>query len=262
VRRGIMKKFGFIVVFSLIALLITAMPVMAAPPVDNPGKGPLDKIIFVHYPKHDEGKPGGSSSSGAASTSCADYKYSGVKWATNQVSYCVNPVGSGVDYNAAVLALQRSFETWNGAGSSLRFNINLGVTAEIAGDQDGVNAISWVDISKSFPGAIAVTYIWYPRNTRIIYEVDTLMALNLPWAYTAPGTLESGTYPDPTNSGTTGKYDIQNIMTHEAGHWVMLGDLYNNKDSLLTMYGYGKTGEICKDTLGWGDLLGVRQAYP
>jgi hypothetical protein len=41
----------------------------------------------------------------------------------------------------------------------------------------------------------------------------------------------------------------------------MLGDLYNSKDSKLTMYGYGSEGELIKDTLGYGDELGVERVY-
>ncbi len=51
------------------------------------------------------------------------------------------------------------------------------------------------------------------------------------------------------------------IMTHEAGHWIILGDLYTGKDSYLTKCGYGALGEIEKDTLGYGDELGVEKAY-
>ncbi len=50
-------------------------------------------------------------------------------------------------------------------------------------------------------------------------------------------------------------------MTHEAGHWLMLSDLYNGRDSLLTMYGYGDYGELYKDTLAYGDELGVEKIY-
>jgi hypothetical protein len=82
------------------------------------------------------------------------------------------------------------------------------------------------------------------------------------WSYTTPIPV-SVDYSDPSNnSNYAGTYDIRNIMTHEAGHWIMLGDLYNNGDSFLTMYGYGSLGELKKDTLGKGDVIGVRKAYP
>jgi hypothetical protein len=72
----------------------------------------------------------------------------------------------------------------------------------------------------------------------------------------------AGRYSDPTGfSVDPGSYDVRDIMTHEAGHWILLNDLYNGKDSLLTMYGYGDYGEISKDTLGFGDELGIEKAY-
>jgi len=79
---------------------------------------------------------------------------------------------------------------------------------------------------------------------------------------TGPATSDPDRYSDPVNLGVANTYDIQNIMTHEAGHWIMLSDLYNNKDSALTMYGYGSKGELKKDTLGYGDELGVERVYP
>jgi hypothetical protein len=96
------------------------------------------------------------------------------------------------------------------------------------------------------------------------------MNIDLPWSCTDGGNPTNLTtsampdpdrYIDPPGSGTLGHYDIRNIMTHEAGHWILLSDLYTTRDSYLTMYGYGSTGEIMKNTLGYGDEFGVEKAY-
>jgi hypothetical protein len=90
VRRRLMKRFLWLIIVGIFVILLTAAPVMAAAPPDNPGKGPadkepLDKIIFVHYPNPNsafgkpEGKPGGGGTSGGTGVSCPDYKYSGVR---------------------------------------------------------------------------------------------------------------------------------------------------------------------------------------
>jgi hypothetical protein len=55
--------------------------------------------------------------------------------------------------------------------------------------------------------------------------------------------------------------DVQNIMTHEFGHWCGLDDLYDSSDYWLTMYGYSGYGETYKQTLGWGDILGLKELY-
>jgi len=55
---------------------------------------------------------------------------------------------------------------------------------------------------------------------------------------------------------------VQDIATHEFGHWVGLDDLYLSLDRDLTMYGYGAGGELKKRTLGTGDITGVRAVAP
>jgi hypothetical protein len=62
-------------------------------------------------------------------------------------------------------------------------------------------------------------------------------------------------------NGEAGKMDVQNIMTHEFGHWCGLKDLYQDKDYWLTMYGYANYGETYKRTLGLGDINGLRKVY-
>ncbi|MFH0805078.1 MAG: matrixin family metalloprotease, partial [Patescibacteria group bacterium] len=64
-----------------------------------------------------------------------------------------------------------------------------------------------------------------------------------------------------STTGQSGAYDLQNIGTHEFGHWLQLGDLYTARDRELTMYGYGATSETKKRDLGLGDTLGVQKIY-
>ena len=147
-----------------------------------------------------------------------------------------------------------------------------GTTRKEAGTLDETNVVSWADITQDYPRAIAVTFIWSYRYGRQIAEVDTIMNSGFEWSYTdpkvtqdlsGPAVADPSRYTDPADPkvGVAGTYDIRNIMTHEAGHWIMLGDLYNSTDSRLTMYGYGSMAEIAKDTLGYGDELGVEKAY-
>ncbi len=56
--------------------------------------------------------------------------------------------------------------------------------------------------------------------------------------------------------------DIQNIGTHEIGHFMGLSDLYSAGDSEKTMYGYGSAGETKKRTLDSDDELGLSYLYP
>ena len=265
-----MKISKLLALFGVLILLLTSPAYVSAAPPDNAGKGPLDKTVFVHYPRPEPARPA-KPGPGGTGTLSSDYKYSGVHWANPAVSYYVNPANSGVDTSITVAAIRASFDTWDNASGALSYT-NVGTTALAGGNLDGYNVVSWADISSQYPGAIAVTIVWSYRYNKQIAEVDTLMNIGsgFTWSYTAPDTAHdlSGTatadasrYTDPSNGGVAGTYDIRNIMTHEAGHWLMLGDLYNSTDNELTMYGYGSTGQIKKDTLGYGDELGVERIY-
>ncbi|MFC1909987.1 hypothetical protein ACFLXC_01680 [Chloroflexota bacterium] len=56
--------------------------------------------------------------------------------------------------------------------------------------------------------------------------------------------------------------DIQNIMTHEAGHWLMLEDLDNSGAAEQTMYYQAADGELKKRSLEEGDIAGIQMIYP
>jgi hypothetical protein len=56
-------------------------------------------------------------------------------------------------------------------------------------------------------------------------------------------------------------FHLENIATHEAGHVVGLGDLYDEVDSEMTMYGYSRKGETEKCTLEEGDWEGCGALY-
>jgi hypothetical protein len=267
----------------LLSFVLTGIMAMGAAPTDKPDKEPIDKIVFVHYPKENPGnafgKPDGNAAIGSGTgTLSKSYSYSGIKWAdpkAKAIEYYVNPAGSGVANEAkdAVTAVRASMATWDNACGPLGYVYKGTTTAVIVKDMDGQNVISWANISSEYPNAIAVTFVWYYRYNKSIVEVDTQMnnGTGFSWSYTAPNVSPdlsgkavsvSSRYTDPSNSGVPSTYDIQNIMTHEAGHWLMLGDLYNTiKDSELTMYGYGAKGELKKDTLGYGDELGVEAVY-
>jgi hypothetical protein len=55
--------------------------------------------------------------------------------------------------------------------------------------------------------------------------------------------------------------DLQNIATHEFGHWLVLNDLYKKPARQQTMYGYGAYAETKKRTLESGDIAGLETIY-
>jgi hypothetical protein len=239
--------------------------VFAASPESNPGKGPgnFEKIVFVHYPQGipakgglpGPGKPGGDSDK-------AWYKYSGYHWADANIPVYYK-VGSNVSPNF-LNGIQAAFQTWElDPNSYIDFEYDpsgfVGSPSSFIGDgsRNGSNEVSWVSLSAVYPHAIAVTIIWYNTFTGLIAEVDMAMNNNLAWSQ---ADLPVGTDPDAV-TGDPNSYDVQDIATHEAGHWLMLGDLYNKPAANETMYGIGAKGELKKRTLESGDIVGLQVIY-
>ena len=67
--------------------------------------------------------------------------------------------------------------------------------------------------------------------------------------------------PDDEGPTKIKNFDVQDIATHEAGHVVGLDDLYADKYSELTMYGYSSKGETKKISLAVGDVNGTVALY-
>jgi hypothetical protein len=256
-----------------ILLLVASMAVIGAAPGDQSGRGSIEKAVFVSSVQAALQKQDAASSGArvdSAGILAPDYKYKGVHWVNPRaVAYYVNPTSSGIGTTSTIAAIKASFGTWANASGPLAYRYR-GRTNLSGGVRDNHNVVSWASISSQYPDFVAVTFIWYVEYAKRIVEVDTVMNSDLAWSYTRPdashdlsgaATANAARYSDPTNLGTAGAYDIRNVMTHEAGHWLNLRDLYDSKDSGLTMYGYGAMGELTKDTLGYGDELGVEAVY-
>lgn len=208
--------------------------------------------VFVHYPN--PGKPATvSSCTPTTNDQVNDYLWAGWQMPAAGMNYKINLATKPKNLTDAQVssALDGSFATWTAADSKQIFN-NTGTTTAKTAKFDGTNALLWKGIQSS---AIAITYVWYYSSTGQLAEADTLFNKNYKWNTTAyNGTNDCG--------GSTDAYDVQNIATHEFGHWVGLDDLYNSVDKDLTMYGYGDLTELKKDTLGLGDVTGVNAIAP
>ncbi len=239
--------------------------------IPNPGPPPkgMDLKVFIHYAK------GGGKPAPGPSVNDRSYSYSGIHWAdpdwsdNRGIPYYVNlESGTGSLLTGdALAAIDASFKAWTDAqdasvlrGAKLLYR-NAGPEA-VGVVADNKFVVSWGSLD---PGAIAVTYVWYYRATKAIAEFDIVLNTQYNWSYSPPaiGPYDpvAKVYGDPTNSGTAATYDVRNIMTHEVGHTLMLNDLYGASDVFLTMYGYAGYGELNKDTLGYGDFLGLNKIY-
>lgn len=228
-----------------------------AAPSGNGSDPVLNRITFLH--QADEAAAQASPVK-PAKPAKEWYKYSGIHWDDSAIP--VHYVIGGTDNSDFVAGIVASFETWEADGLSyIEFTCdNTCWTAvpssfEGSGYTNGFNEVGWASLSSSYPHAIAVTMIWYGRDKHIV-EVDTALNSDLQW------TQNEITGDPNTAMGTPGFFDVQDIMTHEAGHWLMLLDLYQKAASEQTMYGYGSTSEVKARSLESGDIAGLRKIYP
>ena len=177
--------------------------------------------------------------------------YGPAKWPTCSFGYRINTANIPTDISVSFITYATaSFQTWqDDPGSSLVFTYQ-GTGSGTPGTKDDVNTVGWGSIGGS---TIAVTTIWGSYtigdyNSLRITETDMEFDSSKSWS--------------AQSSGVTGKYDVQNIGTHEAGHTFGLGDMYESADSEQTMYGYASTGETKKRTLEWGDIAGAAALCP
>jgi hypothetical protein len=246
-----MKKI-FIVPILLIAVFFSGIALVQAKPDQPNPASDIERGIFVHYP-HAKSEAKGVTTGDQVN----DFKYNGIHWAGNapEVKYIINPKNNdGLSEDAVVQAVDTAFQEWKNHNPTdskyIRFKdggVNLSLETPANPNRDSINSVSFEPLNTAYPNAIAVTFYWYSRSTKELLETDTIFNSDLPWNITVNG--------DPNS------YDLQNIATHEFGHWLVLGDLYSQRDSALTMYGYGGLGETIKSTLGRGDISGINKIY-
>jgi predicted Zn-dependent protease len=231
----------------LIILIITAIllvPVVLAIANGKGPKEPLEKIEFIHY-KKDFAKP--QAAKAPKPPSC--YKFltpTKVRWTVLPVNYVINPTNlQGLAEMFVTTSIFNSAETWDASTSKELMNdaYTIDYTATY-GVQNYQNAISFGNYPTA--GVIAVTTVWYNPATKAIVEFDIMFDTDWTWG---DATVDSS------------KMDLQNIATHEFGHGVGLGDVYDSACSAVTMYGYSWYGDTQKRTLEAPDITGLQTLY-
>ena len=96
------------------------------------------------------------------------------------------------------------------------------------------------------PDAFALTSVWHD-SAGLIHDAD--MELN----------EENRTFDDCPVGASCPFVDVQNVVTHEAGHFFGLA---HSSDPEATMLASAPTGEIKKRTLAADDIDGICNAYP
>ena len=170
----------------------------------------------------------------------ADVTPSGIHWASSTVNWYHNNASLSSSWRSAIKSGRTA---WTSTGASINYS-SQGDTSR-TGAVDGRNV--WYSQNLG-SGALGTTYASYNSSTMELSDVDTVLNTYYAWS----------------TSGASGYYDVQNVSTHEWGHWVHLYDdaWYEYWDSDNTMYGVMGTGETSKRTLTSEDSSAILSVYP
>lgn len=163
------------------------------------------------------------------------------------------------DTNVFLQIVQNSFQTWeNVNGSYIAFSFQgLTSTTEIGTPcpdnsicPDNINLLVWKKNWSYENNVIGLTTNWYYPETGKMIEADIEFNLrDYMWTIVV----------SPSNCPDSRTVDLQNIITHEIGHFIGL-DHSSVQDS--TMYYASPPCEISKRDLSDDDMDGVIFLYP
>lgn len=175
----------------------------------------------------------------------------------NGVPYVINPSAAkyyGLSQSNVVAEIKASLESWDAVVEVELYSDSPVVDVRARASlrrPDYKNVITWARISSK--DIVAVASIWYNSSTKEIVDADIILNSYYKWGIDLDD--------EETGHALTDAFDIQNIVTHEAGHWSGLDDIYDVTYWAMTMYGYAECGEVIKISLEPGDITGVQAVY-
>jgi len=186
-----------------------------------------------------------------------------LEWRRPCIQYAIHQRGAR-DFSdeMAEQIVDTSFQSWMDVsceGSSLDFQLQRRAEriscdkAEYNTGAGNVNAVVFVDDWSSRPmydpRAFALTTVWHNTGTGEVYDAD--IEVN----------EEIGIYAecDARDGCDDGRIDLQNVLTHEIGHFFTMAHSDNN---ISTMWWMADPGDIDKRILRTDDIEGICAVYP
>jgi hypothetical protein len=207
----------------------------------RPGPASVDSQRRKRPPRGPGGSPGGCTIPGAGTN---EYTVQGWKiGGPRSMHFSASTTPAGLSNVAG--SLQAALNAWSSADSrapQLSVVSDGTTSSPVADHQDEM-------MFASLGGTtLAVTYTWQWSSG----EVESDVALNAAGAWFQAASEGTGCVP-------IAAYDVQNTLTHEAGHVYGLG--HANSSPFNTMYPSATTGETFKRSLAPGDVLGIQHTY-
>ncbi|MFH1729732.1 MAG: matrixin family metalloprotease [Pseudomonadota bacterium] len=190
-----------------------------------------------------------------------------LKWQENEVTYEINEnvfskcSGTNVNKTDSINALKNSMNTWAQVPGTDVQAYYLGLTDRSNSDNDGHNVIEavsdgWQNLDfHPSEHALAVTVSSF-KNDEILDSDIHINCEYFDWSVV-----------DSDSDSYTSKIDIQNIITHEAGHFYGLDHNSESPDAsslerAATMYYAASPGATNARSLEDDDMNGILHLYP
>lgn len=161
------------------------------------------------------------------------------------IPYFIDRRGYGdISDGSDIAAIQSAFQTWEHVASG-RIEFQFAGLVERGDISPGASVVMWIKEEWPYDSYyVAKTRLYYDRDEGRILKVEMM--------------LNGRDYRWSTN-GEAGTLDVQNVATHEVGHFIGLGDVQSTGQ---TMFEYIILGEKAKRYLADDDIEGLRAAYP
>ena len=188
---------------------------------------------------------GGGDSGGGSAADCYSFIANGANW-LNPEGYVIDATGlAGLDS-----VIDGAFSTWEAAaGGTEMVGIRQATGLPFEADStspDNRNEVYADQITE--PGVLGYTIVWSTRKRGPIpgqiIEADMVIDTDWTWA--------TGAEP--------GAFDLETVVTHEAGHWVGMG----HAPTTTTCAGQLMYPSVAPNTtkgLGLGDIAGINALY-
>jgi hypothetical protein len=168
----------------------------------------------------------------------------------------------GVPSSELPRIVQRAAAVWERANPRVHFRY-AGLTSALPGlPYDGHNVIGYGVPANPAEAANAV--INFTQAGRILEE-DLVINPDTYWTWDSCPQRDGGCAGHSANlvpATETWGPELQGVLTHELGHWLSLDHSDPGGGSDETMFSAVPSDNLKMQTLGLGDIRGVRAAYP